>query len=120
MQLQQKSQMAFVISGIGFVVLLLLIMLSTMWLVPTHKSPNIVVCILALIPLVILLPWLWKKNVRSFIWLCFILLGYFLTAVQNCFISQYGWLPFVEVAVIVNLFISAMLFARWQKQVERQ
>ncbi|CAA0097181.1 Uncharacterised protein [BD1-7 clade bacterium] len=113
---ESKSDLAFKATMAGYFLQLVIVVLSTTVLVPTHKSPNLVICVLSLIPLLILLPWLIKRNIRAHIWLCFIVLGYFLPAVLHAFIPQYGWLPYVEVANLIYLFIVAMLFARWEQK----
>ena len=114
---EQKADLAYKASLFGYVLQYILILLSTLWLVPTHKEPNIVICILSMVPLLIILPWIIKRNIRAHIWLCFLMLGYFLPAVLHAFmVEQYGWLPFVEVANTVYVFIVAMMFARWEQR----
>lgn len=109
--------MAFRAGFFLYIVQVALIFVSTLWLVPTHKSPNLVAGIFISIPLLILLPWLARRNIRAFVWLCFMQLGYFMPATQHMFMyKQYGWMPFVETAVIIALFIVAMLFARWEQK----
>lgn len=112
-----KADIAYRAVLAGYFFQFLLIMVSTLWMVPKHKEPNIVVCILSMLPLLILLPWIARRNIRAHIWLCFLMLGYFLPAVQHAFMSeQYGWLPLVEIANAVYLYITAMLFSRWEQR----
>ena len=113
---EKKSNLAYRASLFGYFFQLVLIALSTLWLVPEHKQPNAVIWVLSSIPMLILLPWLIKRNIRAHIWLCFLVLGYFMPAVQHAFIPQYGWLPYVEIANLVYLFIVAMYFARWEQK----
>ncbi len=111
---KKRAFVAMCLTRLGLFLLVVDIIVSTLWMVPTHKSPNLVVCLMALLPLALLLPWIIKKNTRAHIWLCFVLLGYFLNAVLHAFIAQYGWLPLLEITILIGLFISSMLFARWQ------
>ena len=114
---EQKANIAYKASLLGYGLQYILILLSTLWLVPTHKEPNVVVCVLSMVPLLIILPWIIKRNIRAHIWLCFLMLGYFLPAVQHAFLFEYyGWLPFVEVVNTVYLFIVAMMFSRWEQR----
>lgn len=111
------SDRAFIASMVAVVVQIILIVLSTMVVVPEHKSPNITICVLLLLPLLIILPWLLWRNIRAHIWLCFLMLGYFMPSVQSAFLwQQYGFLPFVEIANEVYAFIVAMMFARWEQK----
>jgi uncharacterized membrane protein len=113
----KKADMAFRAGFFLYVVQLVLIFVSTLWLLPTHKTPNLTAAIFISLPLLILLPWLLRRNIRAFVWLCFMQLGYFMPATQHMFmVEQYGWIPFVETAVIVTLFVVAMLFARWEQK----
>lgn len=96
---------------------LLLNMVSTTWIVPTHKSPAPLIGLLASLPLFMLLPWLLKRNIRAFVGLCFLQLAYFIPATFHIFMfKQYGWMPFVETTNIIVLFVLAMMFARWEQK----
>lgn len=114
---EKKSNLAYKASLLGYGLQYLLIIISTLWLVPTHKEPNLVICILSMLPLLVIFPWIIKRSIRAHIWLCFLMLGYFLPAVLHAFMyQQYGWLPFVEITNTAYLFIAAMMFARWEQK----
>ncbi len=68
------------------------------------------------LPIVLFVPAIIKRNARSAIWLCFILLVYFMNAVVDCFADQTRWIALIEVLVVTLLFCAAMMFARWQLQ----
>ncbi|MCY4043688.1 MAG: DUF2069 domain-containing protein [Cellvibrionales bacterium] len=108
------AKSAAIINGIGIALFVLTLMAGTLWFPPTHKSPNWVICVLVILPIALLLPWLIKGSPRAHIWFCFILLGYFLNSVQSAFLVEYGVIPWIELPLEVLLFISSMLFARWQ------
>jgi uncharacterized membrane protein len=59
---------------------------------------------------------LWQGHWRSHIWLCFMLLFYFLVNI-NQLAQKPDWQEWFELACIVILFTSAMLWCRWSKQV---
>lgn len=113
----RKAQIAFwVMLGLYVLQLALLVLAATV-LAPTHKSPNLVAAVFVIIPLLLVFPWLIRRNIRASIWLCFMQLGYFMPAVQHMFmVEQYGWVPFAETAVIIALFVVGMLFARWEQR----
>lgn len=113
----KKSDIAYKITLASVFLQMLLIVAYTLIWVPTHKEPNVVVCILQLIPLLMCLPWLLKRNIRAHICICFLVLGYFMAAVMSAFLwKQTGWIPFVEVANTVVMFNAAMMFARWEQK----
>ena len=71
---------------------------------------------LRILPLAIFLPGLFCDRVRTFIWLCFVILLYFLTVVLRLFYNPADPVAWVAMASIVTCFITAMLYARWRSQ----
>lgn len=65
-----------------------------------------------LLPLLIFLPGMLKDRMRSFIWLCFISLLYFITLVERLFALPGSPLAQLGMVAVVVLFISAMLYVR--------
>ena len=61
------------------------------------------------------LPGVLKQNIRTHVWLTFILLGFFIASVTTVF-ACYSILTLLEVLVIVALFVSSMLYIRWQSR----
>ena len=55
------------------------------------------------------------RNWRAHIWLCFVLLFYFLVGI-NRLAHQPGWLDVMVVTLTAILFVAAMLYCRWSKQ----
>jgi len=66
------------------------------------------------LPLLIFLPGMLNDNLRSFIWLCFVCLLYFIVLVQRLFVVPGDALAAVGTAAVVSLFIAAMLYVRWR------
>ena len=54
-----------------------------------HQAPWISGCLV--MPLFIFLPGMLRDNLRSYIWLCFVCLGYFLRLVQRIFAEPDSW-----------------------------
>ena len=69
---------------------------------------------LKLLPLLLFLPGMRKDNLRSYIWLCFVCLGYFLILVQRVFAQPDNPLVIGGLVMVVLLFCAAMLYVRWR------
>ena len=65
-----------------------------------------------LLPLLLFLPGILKDRLRSFIWLCFISLLYFITLVERLFAVPGSLLSQAGMVAVVVLFITAMLYVR--------
>jgi uncharacterized membrane protein len=70
---------------------------------------------LAALPLLLFARGVWCRDWRTHIWLCFVLLFYFLVVINQLAQSPAAWLGWVECALVVALFTSAMLYCRWVK-----
>jgi len=66
------------------------------------------------LPLLIFLPGMLKDNLRSYIWLCFISLLYFIALVERLVAQPDNILAILGMLAVVTLFIAAMLFVRWR------
>lgn len=84
--------------------------------VPLRPAASVTVWLIQVVPLLLFLPGMLKKNWRTFIWLCFLLLLYFLVAVLNIFSPSVLVIDYLETALICCLFICAMLFCRWHQR----
>ena len=78
-----------------------------------HQAPWFI-WVLKLMPLLLFLPGMRKDNLRSYIWLCFICLGYFMILVQRIFAQPDSLLVISGLVAVVLLFIAAMLYVRWR------
>ena len=63
-------------------------------------------------PLLLFLRGMYRDNLRSFIWLCFVLQGYFLVLVQEIFARPDDPLVIVGLGAVVVLFVAAMMYVR--------
>ena len=66
-----------------------------------------------LLPLLMFLPGMRADRPRSFIWLCFISLLYFISLVERIFAEPGNLLTATGLAAVVVLFVSAMLYVRF-------
>ena len=73
-----------------------------------------VVWIAFLVPLLIFVPGMRQDNLRSYIWLCFVLLLYFMRLVVALFADPGSVLAIVGMIAVVTLFVAAMMYVRWR------
>lgn len=85
----------------------------------THQAPWFI-WILKVLPLLLFLPGMLKDNLRSFIWLCFVCLGYFLVLVQRIFAQPDNLLVIAGLAAVVILFVTSMMYVRWRARELRE
>lgn len=107
------------ITLVAYFALLSVIFYSAWVFGPEGAAAKVVLWLLAVLGLLLVLPGLIKDARRSYQWLCFILLMYFIWFVQAIFSSSPDggatasvdeW---VSLALVVVLFISSMFAARW-------
>ncbi|MFT5580589.1 MAG: putative membrane protein [Paraglaciecola psychrophila] len=99
----------------SYFALLLVLSIGTMWLPSCNRSPNTVIWLIYIVPLLVFLPGLLRQNTRSHVWVAFLCNGYFLVAVNTIFACPSALLG-VEIALTVVLFTSAALFTRWRSR----
>ncbi len=73
-----------------------------------------------LLPLAIFIPGIIRDNLRSYIWLCFVCLLYFMRLVVAVFATEGGALAITGTVAVVILFISAMMYVRWRARELRE
>jgi uncharacterized membrane protein len=78
-----------------------------------HQAPWFI-WVLKVLPLLLFLPGMRRDNLRSYIWLCFVCLGYFMVLVQRIFAQPDNLLVISGLAAVVLLFIAAMMYVRWR------
>ncbi|TBR38075.1 DUF2069 domain-containing protein [Marinomonas agarivorans] len=97
--------------------LLALILAITSWHLFFQNIPlekPYVVLIVAIFPLLLVLPGTLIGSYRGAIWTCFVSLFYFMAGVLN-WIQIHAWVyGVIETLLSILLFILALLFARWK------
>jgi len=67
-----------------------------------------------LLPLLLFLPGMLRDRLRSYIWLCFVCLLYFIALVERLFALPGNALAIIGTVAVVTLFVAAMLYVRWR------
>ena len=111
MTLEQKITFSRSLTHASFY-LMLATMTASAWI---QGAPGIIY-FLCLFPLAIFIPGLIVNNTRTLIWICFVILIYFATAIDNLAGPSPQALDWVELALTVVLFNAAMMYARWKQQ----
>ena len=75
-----------------------------------------VIWMLQTLPLLLFLPGLLRSWWKTYLWLCFMLLLYFLIIMDSLFSASGGVLQGAQLLLLVVLFTAATLFARWRQQ----
>ncbi|MEM8561351.1 MAG: DUF2069 domain-containing protein [Pseudomonadota bacterium] len=73
-----------------------------------------IVWVAKLLPLLIFVPGMVMDNLRSFIWLCFVTLLYFIALVERLFVMPGSPLAITGMIAVVTLFCTAMMYVRWR------
>jgi uncharacterized membrane protein len=103
------SASAALLTWVSWLVLLLQ-QVADAWV---HQVPWII-WLGKVLPLLIFLPGMLKDNLRSFIWLCFVSLLYFIALVERLFAQPGNWLAIIGMVAVVILFTAAMFYVRWR------
>ena len=70
--------------------------------------------VIQLLPLVIFLPGIARDNLRSFVWLSFVVLAYFVSAILALFARSDDGFAIAGVALLVMLFAVIALYIRYR------
>lgn len=73
-----------------------------------------------LLPLLIFLPGMLRDRLRTYIWLCFVSLLYFIALVERLFALPGNIPAAIGTAAVVTLFIAAMMYVRWRARELRE
>lgn len=78
------------------------------------QQPPLLIWIMRVLPLLIFVPGMRRDNLRSFIWVCFVCLLYFITLVERLFADPADLVSIVAMVSVVSLFVASMLYVRWR------
>lgn len=106
-------------TSINYTLYALLIGVIIFWNLNRDEGFKLAVLLLQSLPLLAFLPGMIQKVYRSYSWLCFILLFYFIFAIQSVFSTIRDPSDFVFLALIVLLFISSMMASRWVQRLQK-
>jgi uncharacterized membrane protein len=85
-----------------------------------RQQPPLIVAIMRVLPLLIFVPGMWVDRLRSYLWLCFVCLLYFMALVLRLFAEPTNMVAMLAMVSVVSLFISAMLYVRWRARELRE
>ena len=107
--LSRLSNRAQILVWVGWLVLLL-VQVADAW----QSQMPWIFWLAKILPLLIFLPGMLRNNLRSYLWLCFVCLLYFLVLVERLFAQPNSFLAVTGMVAVVVLFIASMLFVRWR------
>lgn len=112
---------------VSYVALLLILLAQTFATAPdsiestwVKLATGLFIWLIKSLILLFFIPGFLKRSHTNSAWCSYVVLLYFVFAVKLLFTeggSLWGWLMTIS---CISLFISAMLFTRWQKQLEKQ
>ena len=106
------ARLACLVSG---TLLVLLYAIKTLVLWPTAIDTRVIIFVIQVLPFVALLPGIIKSHWRSYAWLCFILLLYFMNATLALFSPGRLIVDWFIMAAVISVFMAAMLYVRWRR-----
>lgn len=106
---------AWLVAALSYGLLLLIISLDHWQLRPPAVDSPLLIWLVRIGPLLVFIPGVLYKWPRSFAWLCFVVLFYFISAVVDAFLERdlSGW---IQTTLCVTLFVSSMFYIRWYYQ----
>ncbi|MFT6311327.1 MAG: putative membrane protein [Porticoccus sp.] len=118
--IEKKAFVSYWVLVVCYIDILVLFTVKTLIWPSADREPNLTIWLFHMIPMLPFLPGLIKKNHRHYVGLCYITIVYFMSSGGNLFnqnVHIYDWLT---VVLCVLIYISGLLAARWQKQVDAQ
>jgi uncharacterized membrane protein len=76
------------------------------------ETGNLKTWLVEIIPLIIFIPGLIKQTHRTYSWICFVTLMYFL-AIIPLLMAHWRWSDWLVTLLVCTLFLSAMMTSRW-------
>ena len=113
--MESRVQLSKTITWVSFVLLVLLQLLES-----AIQQPPLLVWVIRVLPLLVFVPGMWRDNLRSYIWVCFVCLLYFLTLVERLFIAPTNPVAILAMTSVVTLFVASMLYVRWRARELKQ
>jgi uncharacterized membrane protein len=93
-----------------------LILGYSVWQLTRADGPSYFFWCVQVLPLLLVFPGMKIGNPRSYIWLCFLLLAYFIKGFDGVISPSRAWIDYLVLTISILLFISAMLTSRWRQQ----
>jgi uncharacterized membrane protein len=77
-----------------------------------NENVRLATWLVTMLPLIIFIPGLLKPKHRTYSWMCFVLLMYFLFIIP-LLMSSWHWSYWIMTILVSTLFIAAMMTSRW-------
>lgn len=116
MHLSKKAQFG---RSATFSLLGLMFLIMIYWGVTREAGFSWPVLLIQSLPLILITPSLIGGHYRSYSWLCFVLLLYFVFAVMNAMQSQAKTADIIYPMLIAGLFTISMMTSRWQQYIQK-
>lgn len=110
-----KAGMARAVCLASCALLVALYAVKTLLLWPKALDTRLVIFVLQSLPFLVLLTGLLQSRWRTYAWLCFIVLLYFMNAVLALFSPQRQLVDWFILIAVVGVFMAAMMFIRWRR-----
>ena len=110
-QVNKKLNIGFTLTHGSYGVFLVLMS----WLNFQQANSSFTLLLVKLFPLVIFIPGFIQKKYRTYSWLCFAILPYFVWMTPYV-MGRGNWSDWVMVLLTVIIFIGAMMTSRWMQQ----
>ncbi|MDO6683030.1 MULTISPECIES: DUF2069 domain-containing protein [unclassified Oceanobacter] len=120
-----KARLAYRCLIGSYIALLLVLLVSTLSNPPAAAEPGLSmwltgfgIAVFKSLPLMLFIPGLIARSHKSAAWLAYMILLYFVVSILFLFTPGSGTWGWLMVFACLAIFISAILFTRWQKRVE--
>lgn len=115
-QVNKKLTLGLWITHSSYAIFLVLISWLNFQSIGTQPADSsIKLWLVKIFPLLIFLPGFIKRKYRTYSWICFAILPYFIW-ITPLVMGRGSWSDWTLIALIVVLFISAMMTSRWMQQ----
>jgi uncharacterized membrane protein len=121
MTIAKKLTITRWVSIASYAGIIILLALKSFYLAPEQASltTRFAVFLFSSVPLLIFIPGMLQDTHRSYTWICFVVLGYFIYAVTALAIpEQASLIDWIYCFLTVILFSFAMMFVRYKKYQE--
>ena len=112
----QRCALARALALASLVALLLALLWQFATLPGVPVATRAVLWALVALPLLVFLPGMVRGQWKTYQWLCFVVLLYFMQLSTRLFAPQATFLHWTEIALVGILFTSSMLYARWRRR----
>ena len=111
-----RARLARQLSLACYGLLLLAISIEACGIVTLQPGARAVLWLMVVGPLMVFLPGLLRATWKTYLWLCFVLLIYFMLTVNRLFEAPLDAMAWCQLVLICVLFVAAMFYARWRQR----